>query len=69
MAYAHASPMAQSHLFQRAYILVQKTHKKRISYLSSSLPPIRFLTLIQADKYPVNHQVFAVIVGIYGLIF
>ena len=27
------------------------------------------LTLIQADKYPVIHQVFAVSVGIYGLIF
>ncbi len=59
MAYAHAFPTAQSHLFQRAYILGQKNHKTRISYLSSSLSPIRFLTLIQADKYPNYRQVFA----------
>ena len=69
MAYAHAFPTAQSHLFQRACILGQKNHKTRISYLSSSLSPIRFLTLIQADKYPVNHQVFFASAGIYGLIF
>ena len=58
MAYAHAFPTAQSHLFQRACILGQKSHKTHISCLFSSSSPIRFLTLIQADKYPVNRQVF-----------
>jgi len=36
---------------------------------TSSLIVNRFLTLIQADKYPVNHQVFFASAGIYGLIF